>query len=275
MLEPPRANRAEDGQSAAPPCRSSDRSGSCSNSGTSASPPSEAERSWRPSLARPDSVSRLQMLQVGLHLSGALVALGLVLLHRPADDVFQFSRNVGIQAARRSGLLVQHRIESGDDIRARRTASSRYTFRRALRRTRRGRCADRAVRCGPAPEPCRPPCPGMTPTAVSESSIPVSVAVANLDSLVSLARPKSRTLACPCGGEEDVGGLDVAVNDALRMRGDQGLGHLNRDVENLIAIHGLSMDQLLQALALQLLHHDEGMPVVVRRCRGWCRCSDG
>jgi hypothetical protein len=38
---------------------------------------------------------------------------------------------------------------------------------------------------------------------------------------------------------------------------------LNANVENLVGCHRLSRDALLQALALQLLHHDEGMPVVI------------
>ena len=79
----------------------------------------------------------------------------------------------------------------------------------------------------------------------------------------SLATPKSRILAWPLLRDEDVGGLDVAMNDALGMARGQRVGHLDADVEDLFQIHRLAAHAVLQAHALQLLHHDEGMAVDV------------
>src|SRR6266545_5306753 len=53
------------------------------------------------------------------------------------------------------------------------------------------------------------------------------------------------------------------MDNSLGMRGREGVGDLNRDIENRIGIQSLAMNHLLQAFALQFLHDDEGMPVVV------------
>ena len=44
------------------------------------------------------------------------------------------------------------------------------------------------------------------------------------------AMPKSMIFACPPGQQHDVAGLDVAVDDAARVRGGQGRGDLRGDV---------------------------------------------
>src|SRR5205085_6212138 len=49
-------------------------------------------------------------------------------------------------------------------------------------------------------------------------------------------------------GEKNVGGLDVAVDDVLGMRGHQGIGYLDGNVERLIHRHRTSGNMLLQAL---------------------------
>ena len=48
---------------------------------------------------------------------------------------------------------------------------------------------------------------------------------------VNFASPKSRTFAWPRVGNEDVGRLDVAMNDALRVGGVKGLGDLSSQIE--------------------------------------------
>src|SRR5437667_10487965 len=51
------------------------------------------------------------------------------------------------------------------------------------------------------------------------------------------------------------------MNDALRVGRRQSVGCLYRDLEDLIQIHGLPPDALLQALTLELFHHDKGMSI--------------
>src|SRR5208282_5505151 len=53
----------------------------------------------------------LELQQVGLHLRRALVAVGTVLLHRLADDAFEFNRDLGIDLRRRDRLGMQDGIQ--------------------------------------------------------------------------------------------------------------------------------------------------------------------
>src|SRR6266404_9961752 len=59
--------------------------------------------------------------------------------------------------------------------------------------------------------------------------------------------------------EINVGWLDIAVNDALRMGGIQRIRELNADVEELIDGHWAGLQTDLEALALQQLHCDKGL----------------
>ena len=51
---------------------------------------------------------------------------------------------------------------------------------------------------------------------------------------IALARPKSSTLTVPSGADLDVGGLQVAMDDALLVRGFERLGDLPRDRQRLV-----------------------------------------
>ena len=118
-----------------------------------------------------------------------------------------------------------------------RRAACRSASRRARSRTPRCRTACR--------QPCRAPAPGdmyaavprITPAAVAR---PVSVGECVRDGeepLVPskiLARPKSRSLTLPSRRHLDVGGLEIAVDDALLVRGLERLGDLPRDRERFI-----------------------------------------
>ena len=53
------------------------------------------------------------------------------------------------------------------------------------------------------------------------------------------------------------------MDDPLGMAGGQRIGHLDADVEDLIHLHRLAPQPVLQAHAFQLLHDDEGMAVEV------------
>jgi hypothetical protein len=51
------------------------------------------------------------------------------------------------------------------------------------------------------------------------------------------------------------------MNDALGVAGGERVGNLDADIENLVELHGLAAQPLLQALALEFLHDDERQAV--------------
>jgi hypothetical protein len=59
-------------------------------------------------------------------------------------------------------------------------------------------------------------------------------------------------------GDEDVGRFYVAVNDAGGVGGVESVGDLNADIEKLIEIDGTIADQMLERLAVEEFHGDEG-----------------
>ncbi len=65
-------------------------------------------------------------------------------------------------------------------------------------------------------------------------------------------------VVAPATDEEDVVGLQIAVDDAAPVRGGQGRGDLGRDVEHLVGRHRAAADPIGEGLALQVLHHEVG-----------------
>ena len=65
----------------------------------------------------------------------------------------------------------------------------------------------------------------------------VRVSASGFDSLDNFATPKSRTLACPRLVYEDICGLNVAVDNALRMRCIECVGNLDSQRKNRFHVH--------------------------------------
>jgi len=53
------------------------------------------------------------------------------------------------------------------------------------------------------------------------------------------------------------------VNDALAVRGVEGVGNLDRECEQALLLHGAAIDQMFQRLSGQAFHHDEEVSVVL------------
>jgi hypothetical protein len=58
-------------------------------------------------------------------------------------------------------------------------------------------------------------------------------------------------------GHDDVGRLDIAMDDAFGASGFEGVGNLNAEVEHLVVGYGLFCDELLQGVAFEQFHGDE------------------
>ncbi len=65
------------------------------------------------------------------------------------------------------------------------------------------------------------------------------------------------------GGDEDVGRLDVAMDDALFVRGVERVGDFDAERQQQSERQGLFRDAVLEGLALQKLHRDEIAAVVL------------
>ena len=77
-----------------------------------------------------------------------------------------------------------------------------------------------------------------------------------------LGQAEVENLHLPRLGDEDVRRLDVAMDDALRVRGAERFGDLHRQVEHGVELQ-LRRDALAKRLPLEQLHHDEGLAVVL------------
>jgi hypothetical protein len=60
---------------------------------------------------------------------------------------------------------------------------------------------------------------------------------------------------------EDIGGLDVTVNDAFSMGGIEGVGNLDGDIQQTLQFHRPAGDCIFESLALKTFHGDEGFTI--------------
>ncbi len=113
--------------------------------------------------------------------------------------------------------------------------------------------------------------PTATPGLVRKASRAVAVGGA-LSPIASDARRPSddqlgqtevQNLGLPARGHEDVGGLEVAMNNALRVSGVQRIHNLTCQIQERPCLDRLSSYAMLERLAFQQLHDDEGLPSVL------------
>ncbi len=62
-------------------------------------------------------------------------------------------------------------------------------------------------------------------------------------------------------GDKDVGGLEVAMDDALRVHRMQRISDLNAQPENGLDVQRMGSDPLAQGMAFEKLHGNEGATV--------------
>ena len=64
-------------------------------------------------------------------------------------------------------------------------------------------------------------------------------------------------------GDEEIRGLDVAMNDSFGMSSIEGVSDFDADIEQTFEFHRPIADAVLQGNALEKFHGDEGFVVVV------------
>jgi hypothetical protein len=73
----------------------------------------------------------------------------------------------------------------------------------------------------------------------------------------------------PASGDEDIGRLDVAVDDAVRMRGVERIGNLDGEIEKLLDRDPLTPGLIRQHLPIEQFHDEKvlsvALPDVIQR----------
>jgi len=72
-----------------------------------------------------------------------------------------------------------------------------------------------------------------------------------------------KNLGVAARGDEEVRGLDVAVNDIFSVSGVQAVGDFNRQVQEAFRLHGLRVDDVLERAAIEEFHDDEAFAFVL------------
>ena len=80
---------------------------------------------------------------------------------------------------------------------------------------------------------------------------------------VKLGDPEVQHLGVTAVGHEEVGGFDVAVDDAFTVRGAQRIRDLGADRQDTIHRHRPAANFVLERRALEQLHRDERLAVVL------------
>ena len=75
--------------------------------------------------------------------------------------------------------------------------------------------------------------------------------------------------------DENVGRLDVAMDNALGVRGVERVRDSMASGQQRSISSGCPRSECFRVVAFEVFHDDEGLLVLLRRCRGWCRCWDG
>jgi hypothetical protein len=79
----------------------------------------------------------------------------------------------------------------------------------------------------------------------------------------TMRQPEVQNLGMTALGDENIGGLYVAVNNSLGMSGIERVGDLDREREEQVRFHRTIADAVFQRHAVEKLHDDEGFPVVL------------
>ena len=64
-------------------------------------------------------------------------------------------------------------------------------------------------------------------------------------------------------GDEDIGGLDVAVNDVFGVRSIERVGDFDGESEEVFDVNGAAVDAVLERLAIEKFHGDEGLAILL------------
>src|ERR1700723_2548255 len=80
---------------------------------------------------------------------------------------------------------------------------------------------------------------------------------------MNFGEAKIEQLGLAAFGDENICGLDIAMNDSFGMSGFKRVGDLNSEIEKLLGFEWAPFDAVLESFALEQLHGDERLAVVL------------
>ena len=98
--------------------------------------------------------------------------------------------------------------------------------------------------------------PGLVRRAPSGSVIMVLFSAHRQRPGQQLGESEVQHLGMAAIGNEDIGRLDVAMNDALLVRRVQRFGNVERNPQGLVGVQRIAVEHLEERVALHVLHHD-------------------
>ncbi len=206
----------------------------------------------------------LQPLQIGLDVTRRLIPALAILLEQPADDVLERRDDVGVDRARRHRDAIQDLVEDDrrrlalEGLDAGRHLVHHHAEREEVAALVDGLAAGvlgRHVGDGADGHPGR--CQGML---LGDRDVDRGQAAAVRH---HLRETEVHHLHLAALGDEDVAGLDVAVEDALAVRGVERVRDVDRDVDDPIDRQRAGAEDLVQGGAVDQLHHDEAAAVML------------
>ena len=210
-----------------------------------------------------------EFFKIVTELGGSLIARAAAFLHGGFDDLAELGRNVRVQARRGGWSAIQNGIKddgggvAGEGLAARghfvendaegKEISAQIEFFAASLF---GGHVGNGAEGGPG-----------TGEIVVATGVH-SVAGGNGERLFqrgteNFGEAEVEDLGLTAFGNENVGGLDVAMDDALGVGGVECIGNLDAEVEDGIGFEGAPFDAMFERVAFEKLHGDEVAAVVI------------
>ena len=202
-----------------------------------------------------------QPLEVGAQLGGRLVAHLAVLFEGLLDDLLELRRQLRIDAGRRRRLPVQDGAQDDGRIPAEGPASRGHLVEHEAEREEVRPGVERFA--GGLLRRHVEDCPDRDPGRCDQPGLGRRVCLRFAQAL-HFRQPEVEHLRAPVAGDEDVRRLDIAMDDALGVRGLERIRDLNSQIEHFWEPEGMAIRQPLpQRLAFEQLHGQQRLTVGV------------
>jgi hypothetical protein len=144
------------------------------------------------------------------------------------------------------------------------TAMCLCTSRTTPHQTRTNRCKHRDSCPAPVTARCRRPYPAQC----QDSSDAPRLSGGGCQNIarwlrVYFRKAKIQDLGMPTLCDEDVGRRDASVNDSCRVSSVQSVGELGPERQHCLDLQRPATDPMVESQPVQILHHDEGLTVVL------------